>query len=147
MEAVIPGDEKRMVQGELTFIDNAVDTTTGTIKLKGTFANKDERLWPGLFVDVILTLTTERNRVVVPSRAVQTGQQGQYVYVIKQDDMSAELRPVTPGRTYESWTIIDKGVAPGERVVTDGQLRLVPSAKVELKNANENSKVQIPNPK
>jgi len=133
VEAVIPGDEKRMVQGELTFIDNAVDKTTGTIKLKGTFANRDERLWPGLFVDVILTLTTERNRVVVPSQALQTGQQGQYVYVIKQDDMSVELRLVTPGRTYENWTVIDKGVAPGERVVTDGQLRLVPGAKVEIK--------------
>jgi multidrug efflux system membrane fusion protein len=137
VEAVIPGDEKRMVQGELTFIDNAVDKTTGTIKLKGTFANRDERLWPGLFVDVILTLTMERDRVVVPSQAVQTGQQGQYVYVIKPEDMTAELRLVTPGRTYESWTIIDKGVAPGERIVTDGQLRLVPGAKVELKNEKQ----------
>jgi membrane fusion protein, multidrug efflux system len=134
VEAVIPGNEKRTAQGELTFIDNAVDKTTGTIKLKGTFPNRDERLWPGLFVDVILTLTTERNRVVVPSQAVQTGQQGQYVYVIKPADMTAELRLVTAGRTYESWTIIEKGIAPGERVVTDGQLRLVPGAKVEIKN-------------
>jgi multidrug efflux system membrane fusion protein len=84
--------------GELTFIDNAVDKTTGTIKLKGTFDNNDRRLWPGQFVDVILTLTTEPNRVLVPTSAVQTGQQGQYVYVIK-DDMTAELRIVKTGRT------------------------------------------------
>jgi len=133
VDAVIPGDEKRPAQGELTFIDNTVDRTTGTIKLKGTFGNKDRRLWPGQFVDVVLTLTTEKNRVVVPSQAVQTGQQGQYVYVIK-GDMTAELRIVTPGRTYQSWTVIDKGVVAGEKVVTDGQLRLVPGAKVEIKN-------------
>lgn len=104
------------------------------IILKATFANKDRALWPGQFIDVVLTLTTERNRVVVPTPAVQTGQQGQYVYVIK-DDMTAELRVVTPGRSYGDWTIIDKGIAAGEKVVTDGQLRLVPGAKVEIKNA------------
>ena len=133
VEAIIPGDEKRPARGELTFIDNAVDKTTGTIKLKGTFANAVRRLWPGQFVDVILTLTTEPNRVVVPSSAVQTGQQGQYVYVIK-DDMTADLRIVTPGRSYGDWTIIEQGVAAGEKVVIDGQLRLVPGVKVEIKN-------------
>jgi multidrug efflux system membrane fusion protein len=133
VEVIIPGDDKRPPRGELTFIDNAVDRTTGTIRLKGTFENRDRRLWPGQFVDVVLTLTTEQNRVVVPSQAVQTGQQGQYVYVIK-DDMTAEFRLVTPGRTYDQWMVIDKGVAAGERVVTDGQLRLVPGAKVEFKN-------------
>jgi multidrug efflux system membrane fusion protein len=132
VEAIIPGDEKQPIRGELTFIDNAVDRTTGTIKLKGTFKNLDRRLWPGQFVDVILQLTMERDRVVVPSQAVQTGQQGQYLYVIK-DDMTVELRVVMPGRTYQTWTIIDKGVAAGEKVVTDGQLRLVPGAKVEIK--------------
>jgi multidrug efflux system membrane fusion protein len=135
VEAIIPGDEGRPARGELTFIDNAVDKTTGTIKLKGTFDNNDRRLWPGQFVDVILTLTTEPNRVLVPTSAVQTGQQGQYVYVIK-DDMTAELRVVKTGRTYEDSTIIDNGVAPGEKVVTDGQLRLVPGTKVEIKNAS-----------
>jgi multidrug efflux system membrane fusion protein len=116
-------------------------------------------------VDVILTLTTEPNRVVVPSSAMQTGQQGQYVYVIM-DDMTADLRVVTPGRTYGDWTIIDKGVARGEKVVTDGQLRLVPGTKVEIKNdkseqasqekdnrgdaetrSNENTKTQMPRSK
>jgi membrane fusion protein, multidrug efflux system len=134
VEVVIPGDEKRPIPGALTFIDNAVDMTTGTIKLKGTFANKDRRLWPGQFVDVILTLTTERDRVIVPTQAVQTGQQGQYVYVVK-DDMTADLRVVVPGKTYQTWTIIEKGVTVGETVVTDGQLRLVPGTKVEIKNA------------
>ena len=153
VEAIIPGDEKP-VRGELTFIDNAVDRTTGTIKLKGDLREPGPRLWPGQFVDVILTLTTERDRVVVPSQAVQTGQQGQYVYVIK-DDMTAELRVVTPGRTYETWTIIDKGVAAGEKVVTDGQLRLVPGRRWRSKPSSCGStargkyrgKRQIPNDK
>lgn len=139
VEAIIPGDEKQPVRGELTFIDNAVDMTTGTIKLKGTFKNIDGRLWPGQFVDVILTLTTERDRVIVPSQAVQTGQQGQYIYVIK-DDMTADLRVVSPGKTYQTWTIIEKGIAAGETVVTDGQLRLVPGVKVEIKNEKQEEK-------
>ena len=134
VDAIIPGDETRPAHGELTFIDNTVDNTTGTIKLKGTFVNSDRRLWPGQFVDVILNLTTETNRVVVPSQAIQTGQQGQFVYVIK-NDMTADLRIVTPGRTYENWTVIDKGIAAGEKVVTDGQLRLVPGTKVEIKSS------------
>lgn len=146
IEALIPGDENRPARGELTFIDNAVNTTTGTIRLKGTFPNQDRRLWPGQFMDVVLTLTTEPNRVIVPSQTVQTGQQGQYVYVIK-PDMTAELRIVNPGRMFQNWTIIEKGVAAGEQVVTDGQLRLTPGAKVEIKNINENPKSQIPNSK
>src|SRR3990172_252360 len=87
------------------FIDNAVDKTTGTIRLKGTFDNRDRRLWPGQFVDVVLTLTTEQNRVVVPTQAVQSGQQGQHVYMIK-DDMSTELRIVAVERTYDKWTVV-----------------------------------------
>jgi len=134
VEASIPQGNRKPVKGSLTFIDNKVNATTGTILLKATFANQDHALWPGQFVDVVLTLTTERDRVVVPSPAVQTGQQGQYVYVIK-DDMTAELRVVSPGRLYNGWTVIDKGVAAGEMVVTDGQLRIVPGSKVEIKNA------------
>jgi len=133
VHAIIPNDEKRPVEGDLTFIDNTVDRTTGTIRLKGTFENHDRRLWPGQFVDVVLTLITEEDRVVVPTQAVQTGQQGQYVYVIK-DDMTAEYRLVTAGRTFDRWVVLDKGVTAGEKVVIDGQLRLVPGAKVELKN-------------
>lgn len=133
VEASIPQSGNKPISGALTFIDNKVNTTTGTILLKATFPNQDRALWPGQFVDVVLTLTTERDRVIVPTQALQTGQQGQYVYVIK-DDMTVELRVVTPGRLYGNWTVIDKGVAAGETVVTDGQLRLVPGAKVEIKN-------------
>jgi multidrug efflux system membrane fusion protein len=134
VDAVITGDEKQPVQGELTFIDNAVNTATGTIKLKGTFPNRDHRLWPGQFVDVILTLTTERNRVVIPTAAVQTGQQGQYVFVIKSDG-TVELRSVKAERSFDGSTIVESGVTSGEKVVTDGQLRLVAGAKVEIKTS------------
>jgi membrane fusion protein, multidrug efflux system len=133
VDVSIPQSGNKPIKGALTFIDNKVNTTTGTIMLKATFANQDRALWPGQFVDVVLTLTTEPNRIVVPTEAIQTGQQGQYVYVIK-DDMTVELRVVTPGRMYGNWMVIDKGVAAGEKVVTDGQLRLVPGAKVEIKN-------------
>lgn len=118
--------------GRLTFIDNKVNTQTGTILLKATFPNHDHALWPGQFVDVVLMLALEKDRVLVPTEAVQTGQQGQYVYVIK-DDMTVELRVVTPARVHERWTVIGKGVAAGEKVVTDGQLRLTPGVKVEIK--------------
>jgi multidrug efflux system membrane fusion protein len=116
----------------LTFIDNAVDSTTGTIKLKATFENPDNRLWPGQFVNVALTLRTEANAVVVPSQAVQTGQAGQYVFVVKQD-MTAEYRPVVVASSVGNETVIQKGLATGETVVTDGQLRLVPGVKVAVR--------------
>jgi len=134
VEAIVPQSALRPGEGRLTFIDNQVNTQTGTILLKAEFPNRDRALWPGQFVDVVLTLATERGRTVVPSGAVQTGQQGQYVYVVK-EDRSAELRVVTPGRAYGEWTVIEQGVEAGETVVTDGQLRLVPGAKVEIKNA------------
>ena len=133
VEAHMPQSGSRPAEGRLSFIDNTVNTATGTILLKATFPNADHALWPGQFVDVLLTLTTEKARVVVPTEAVQTGQQGQYVYVIK-EDKTADLRVVTPARIYDRWTVIEKGVSAGEMVVTDGQLRLVPGAKVELKN-------------
>jgi len=133
VEASVPQSTGAAVTGMLTFLDNAVNTGTGTILLKATFPNRERTLWPGQFVDVILTLAQEKDRVVVPTEAVQTGQQGQYVFVVK-DDMTVDLRVVTAGRTFEKWTIIEKGVAAGERVVTDGQLRLTPGAKVEIKN-------------
>jgi multidrug efflux system membrane fusion protein len=118
--------------GELTFWDNAVDPTTGTILLKATFANQNEALWPGEYVDVVLRLATEAGAIVVPSQAVQTGQAGQYVYVVK-SDLTVESRPVTVSRTHGALTIVATGLQAGERVVTDGQLRLAPGAKVEIK--------------
>jgi multidrug efflux system membrane fusion protein len=121
-------------QGELTFIDNAVDMTTGTIQLKATFPNEDNTLWPGQFVQVVLTLSDLTNAIVVPSQAVQTGQNGQFVYVVK-PDLTAEERPVTVGITYQGETVVQSGLKAGETVVTDGQLRLTPDAKVDIKSA------------
>jgi multidrug efflux system membrane fusion protein len=134
VEALISREEKRPEQGWLTFVDNTVDLTTGTIRLKGTFENRERRLWPGQFVNVALTLTVEPKAVVVPTPALQTGQQGTYVFVVK-PDQTVESRPVATGRTIGEETIVNQGLKPGEVVVTDGQLRLSPGARVEIKNA------------
>jgi len=120
------------VTGQLNFINNQVDTTTGTVLLKAFFDNADETLWPGQFVDVALTLTIQRNAVVVPTEAAQTGQQGAYVYVVDKD-LAAQLRPIVVGQTVGQEVIISKGPEAGERVVTDGQLRLAPGFKVQIK--------------
>lgn len=120
-----------VVRGQLSFIDNNVDRTTGTVRLKAVFANDDEALWPGQFVDVALTLEVEAQVVVVPFAAVQTGQQGPYVYVVNSGG-EAELRTVEVGEISGTEVILRSGVAAGEVVVTDGQLRLVPGTKVDL---------------
>ena len=134
VEAYIPNDTRGPAVGTLSFIDNAVDQTTGTIKLKGEFANADRRLWPGQFVNAVLRLRNQPNAIVVPSQAVQNGQQGQFVFVIK-NDMTVEARPIVIGQSADGQAIVEKGLAPGERVVTDGQLRLVPGSKVQIKQA------------
>lgn len=147
VEALILGDEKNPVPGVLTFINNSVDTSTGTIQLKGTFENRDRRLWPGQFVNVLLTLTTERNAVVMPSAALQTGQQGQYVFVVK-PDFTVESRPVTVARSYGEFAVVGTGVSAGEKVVVDGQLNLIPGVRVEVKGEqqqSENPKSQMTN--
>ena len=133
VEATVPGEESDPAQGRLSLIDNTVDPTTGTIKLKATYENGDRRLFPGQFVNVVLTLGTEQNATVVPSQAVQIGQDGSYVYVIK-SDMTAEIRNVKTGATLDNMTVIEEGMQPGEQVVTDGQLRLVPGAKVQSRS-------------
>ncbi len=130
VEAAIDGGQRRAA-GALTFINNTVDPTTGTIQLKATFPNTDDLLWPGQFVDVSLTLTAE-NAVVVPAQAVQAGQQGPFVFVVK-PDLTVESRRVKVGRRLPRELVIDEGLTAGERVVTDGQLRLVPGARVEIK--------------
>jgi multidrug efflux system membrane fusion protein len=135
VEALLPMNEERPERGVITFLDNAVDTNTGTIRLKGTFANREKKLWPGQFVNVVLTLTTEPNSIVVPSQAIQTGQEGQYIFVVK-EDLSVESRPVVPGRSINNETVVKKGLNPDEKVVTDGQLRLYPGAKVEIKTSD-----------
>ncbi len=131
VEAVIPGGRVDPVRGRLSFVDNAVDTTTGTIQLKATFANQDKILWPGQFVNVALILTTQPDAVVLPPQAVQTGQDGQYVFVVAADS-TAEYRPVVVSRSFPDEVIVAKGVRVGERVVTDGQLRLAPGAPVKV---------------
>ncbi len=135
-------NEPAPAEGVLSFIDNTVDPATGTIKLKATFANKDRRLWPGQFADVSLTLTTDKNAVVVPSAAVQTGQNGQYVFVVKPDS-TAEMRNVTVSRIVGSESVITSGVRAGDQVVTDGQVRLTPGKKVAFtKPANSASNME-----
>jgi multidrug efflux system membrane fusion protein len=116
--------------GALTFVDNAVDMTTDTIRLKATFTNADRQLWPGQFVRVRLRLTTLKQAVVVAAEAVQTGQDGQYVFVVK-SDQTVEMRPVTVGEHVERSIVIAKGLKPGETVVTEGQLRLEPGSRVQ----------------
>jgi multidrug efflux system membrane fusion protein len=128
----IPGSEPYSATGELVFINNAVDITTGTIMLKALFLNKDKVLWPGQFVDVRLILDIQHSAVVVPSQAIQTGQEGQYVFVVK-SDLTVELRPIVTGIRLEQESTVEKGLQPGDVVVTDGQLRLTPGAKVEIK--------------
>jgi multidrug efflux system membrane fusion protein len=134
VDATPPGATSPAV-GKLVFIDNAVDTTTGTIKLKGLFENRDTALWPGQFVTVSLKLYEDKDALTVPSRAVQTGPNGQYVFVVR-GDMSVEIRPVTVERSEGDLAVIATGLTKGEQVVTQGQLRLTPGAKVVVKTGD-----------
>jgi multidrug efflux system membrane fusion protein len=129
-------------RGTLSFIDNAVNATTGTFELKGLFANAAERLWPGQFVDVTLTLSELPDTILVPSQAVQTGQDGTFVFVVEQD-MSAKAHPVVVGDSLEGQTVIKSGLKGGETVVTDGQLRLFPGAKVKIKSGLDQPAQQV----
>jgi membrane fusion protein, multidrug efflux system len=133
----IPGQQD-VAEGKLSFVDNTVDKTTGQILLKGLFENTDRRLWPGQFVNVTLTLSEIPNTVMVPSQAVQTGQQGSYVFVVGHDQ-KVEPRPVVTGTTLDNETIIESGLRKGEVVVTDGQLRLVPGSRVIIKDSPKGS--------
>ena len=117
----------------MTFIDNLVDNTTGTIKLKAVFPNTDHALWPGQFVNVVMTLRTLHGVTVIPSEAVQSGQNGQFVFVLN-PDQTVVNRPVKLGQSVENLIVVDSGVAPGETVITDGQMRLVPGARVRVVN-------------
>jgi multidrug efflux system membrane fusion protein len=130
-----PQGSTQHFQGRLTFIDNSVDLTTGTIKLKATFDNAAHMLWPGQFADVNLTLKSQPNAVVVPTAALQTSQSGTYVYVVDQD-LTAKQQPVKVGWNVGEDTVIASGLQPGQRVVTDGQLRLTPGAKVDIKSGS-----------
>jgi membrane fusion protein, multidrug efflux system len=129
-------DEAR--EGTLTFLDNAVREETGTIKLRATLPNKDHYFWPGQFVGVRLILSVEKNAVLIPSEAIQNSQNGQFVYVIK-PDQTVEMRPVTAQRTLDGRTVV-KGVESQETVVTDGQLRLSPGAKAQIKQSSKTAR-------
>ena len=131
--AQFQSDEGRPEQGNLAFVDNAVDRTTGTIKLKAEFKNGERRLWPGQFINVALTLVTQSEAVVVPSEAVQVGQEGQHVFVVKPDN-SVEVRPVVVGRTDAGEAVIAKGLQPGEQIVREGQFLLGPGSRIEVKD-------------
>ncbi len=134
VEAIIPDSRDRPETGTLSFLDNKVNSQTGTVMLKGSFANTERRLWPGQFATVVLTLTTQPNAIVIPAVAIQVGQEGQFVFVVK-PDMTVESRPVVTGMNIGDGVVIDKGLAAGEQVVTEGQLRLVPGAKVQVANS------------
>ena len=131
------------VDGVLTFVDNAVDPTTGTINLKATFENTQRYLWPGQFVTTVLTLTTEPDSIVVPTQAVLNGQQGPYLYVLK-PDKTAESRNVVVARSVGPDAVIRSGIEPGETVITDGQLRLTPGARVDVKSAEAAPQPPVP---
>jgi membrane fusion protein, multidrug efflux system len=141
--AISPESDEKPHEGVLTFIDNNVDMSTGMILLKATFANEDEALWPGIFVDTVLTLREEPDRIVVPSAAVQTGQQGRYVFVVKSDD-TVELRPVKVTRVDKQDAVVESNLAAGEKVVTDGQLRLVPGSRISMKTSLETGSEKRP---
>ena len=133
-----PQDEdKKSAEGELTFVDNLVDAATDTIKLKATFSNSDHRLWPGQFARVSLRLTTLSGATVVPSQAVQTGQEGQFVFVVKPDSTVAQ-RPVTVAQRVADDVVISQGLTPGETIVTEGQLRLEQGTRVQVSDPNGN---------
>ena len=133
VQVSLPEQQGPVESGELTFVDNSVDAKTGTINLKGQFANADGRLWPGEFVNATLILHEHPGAILVPSQAVQTGQQGSFVFVV-QPGMKAELRPIVVGESIDNQTIVTSGLKAGETVVTDGQLRLIPGAKVTIKS-------------
>ena len=136
VRAVPPGNNEKAEDGTLTFMDNMVDASTGTLKLKGTFSNPAQRLWPGQFVTVTVTLSSPEV-LTVPASAIQTAQNGQHVFVVK--DGVADLRPVVVERNYEADAVIAKGLEEGETVVTDGQLRVIPKKPVEIKDATPSS--------
>jgi multidrug efflux system membrane fusion protein len=133
--AALPAGEPRVANGVVTFVDNAVDVATGTIRLKATFPNDDGRLWPGQFANVTLTLASEPDAIVVPTQAVQSGQQGTYVFVVKADS-TVELRPVVTVRAQGNETVVAKGLQAGEKVVTDGLARLTSGTRVEVRDAS-----------
>ena len=131
VSALDRGNTTPLGEGTLAVVDNEIDQTTGTVKLKATFPNDDLKLWPGKFVNARLTLTTKKNATVVPASVVQRGPQGTYAFVIK-PDQTVDMRPIKIAQTENNETVVDDGLKPGEQVVVDGQYKLQPGARVEL---------------
>lgn len=141
--AEVAGNSVAHEQGVVSFIDNTVDSTTGMVKLKALFANPKKLLWPGQFVNLTVTLSEKKGATVVPSQALQTGQKGQFVFVVQGD--TAEMRPVVAGVAHKAVTVVESGLKPGEQVVIDGQMRVVPGGKVEIKQPGKaNEQVKVP---
>ncbi len=135
VKATVPRDSGPDEDGTVSFVDNAVDPTTGTIHLRATFTNSQNRLWPGLYVNIVLTLSEQRDATVIPAQAVVEGEKGPFVYVVR-SDKRVEPRMIVPVRTIDGETVIEKGLLPGETIVTDGQTRLEPNARVEIKTSS-----------
>jgi len=134
VQAYPKGQPGNTVEGLLTFIDNGIDPQTGTVKLKATFPNKNKRLWPGEFVTVVLNLSTVHDAITVPTKAIQSGQQGDYVFVVRKDGI-AEPRQVTTIGTYQNLTLVKGGLNSGDTVIVDGQLRVAPNGKVLIQSS------------
>lgn len=132
VHATPPNESVAPAVGHITFVDNQVDQTTGTIRVKATFPNANRSLWPGQFVNVTVRLASEPQAIVVPTVAVQAGPDGQYVFVVK-ENRTVEMRTVTVARTSATETVVKDGVKPGETIVIDGQLRLVPGSRISVK--------------
>jgi multidrug efflux system membrane fusion protein len=141
VQGEVPGDEANPAKGRLSLVDNTVDASTGTVRLKATFINDDRRLYPGQFVNVLLTLGTASQAIVVPTQAVQIGQDKSFVYVARADG-TVEMRTVKTGTAVDTMTVIEDGLKPGEQVVTDGQLRLVPGAKYQVRGQGQGGRGQ-----
>jgi multidrug efflux system membrane fusion protein len=139
VEARAPTDAGPVSSGQVSFVDNAIDQTTGTITVRGTFPNGNRQLWPGQFVNVVVTLDTEPNAIVVPTTAVQEGQQGKFVFVVK-PDKTVEMRTIHAARTSGQETVVLDGVKPGETVVTGGQLRLAPGSRITIRTGSGSEK-------
>ena len=136
VEATVPNSGGRREVGQLVFIDNAIDTTTGTIRLRALFQNSSNALWPGLYVNTLMTLAEQSSATIIPAQAITAGQQGSFVYVV-QTDGTVMPRAVASSRNVEGQAVIDKGLQPGETIVIDGQVRLIPGAKVQIKNSTD----------
>ena len=138
VKATVPKDSGAAEEGNVAFVDNAIDPSTGNIHLRAAFTNSQNRLWPGLYVNIVLTLSEQAGAIVVPAQAVLQGNMGSFVYVVR-PDKRVEPRTIVPIRTIQGETVIEKGLQSGETIVTDGQARLEPNARVEIKSSTSDA--------